>query len=141
MREPFDPRVDNYDSFVYNLVQYLVNWGTCGSCATTRWTSTPRVDALRRRARLARSGHPRDAGNCVRIIRYCAENALPMLGVCLGHQALARRTALRWSPRRMVHGRSTLVTHEATASSPCSIALIVGRYHSLVVDEDSYRRL
>jgi para-aminobenzoate synthetase component 2 len=133
--------VDNYDSFVYNLVQYLGELG-----ATVRVLRNDKVDehdlASTRYDGVLVSpgpGHPRDAGNCVRIIRYCAENALPMLGVCLGHQALAEAygAAVVAAPE-LVHGRSTLVTHEghgvfAGAPSP----LIVGRYHSLVVDEDS----
>ena len=104
--------VDNYDSFVYNLVQYLGELG-----ATVRVLRNDKVDehdlASTRYDGVLVSpgpGHPRDAGNCVRIIRYCAENALPMLGVCLGHQALAEAygAAVVAAPE-LVHGRSTLV--------------------------------
>jgi para-aminobenzoate synthetase component 2 len=133
--------VDNYDSFVYNLVQYLGELG-----ATVRVLRNDQVDL----DDLAGAhydgvlvspgpGHPRDAGNCEAIIRYCGEHATPMLGVCLGHQALAEAfgASIVAAPE-LVHGRSTLVTHTghgvfANAPSP----LIVGRYHSLVVDEDS----
>jgi para-aminobenzoate synthetase component 2 len=73
----------------------------------------------------------------VAIIRYCGEHAIPMLGVCLGHQALGEAFgATVLAAPELVHGRSTLVSHEGRgvfvgAPSP----LIAGRYHSLVVDE------
>ncbi|HEY1223406.1 MAG TPA: gamma-glutamyl-gamma-aminobutyrate hydrolase family protein [Acidimicrobiales bacterium] len=133
--------VDNYDSFVYNLVQYLGELG-----ATARVVRNDQFDV----ADLAGGhydgvlvspgpGHPRDAGNCVEVIRYCAEHAIPMLGVCLGHQALAEAFGAEVvAAPELVHGRSTLVEHEghgvfAGAASP----LVAGRYHSLVVSEDT----
>jgi para-aminobenzoate synthetase component 2 len=81
-------------------------------------------------------GHPRDAGNCVKIIRLCAERRIPMFGVCLGHQALGEAfgATIDRAPE-LLHGRSSLVEHEgqgvfAGVSNP----LVVGRYHSLVVE-------
>jgi para-aminobenzoate synthetase component 2 len=131
--------VDNYDSFVYNLVQYLGELG-----ATVSVARNDRVDVDDLAGALYDGvlvspgpGHPRDAGNGVRIIRYCAEHAIPVLGVCLGHQALAEAYGGQVvAAPVLVHGRSTLVVHEgrgvfAGAPSP----LIAGRYHSLVVDE------
>jgi para-aminobenzoate synthetase component II len=133
--------IDNYDSFVYNLVQYL---GELGAVVTV--VRNDEVDAGS--AALARSdgvlispgpGHPRDAGNCLAVIGDCAESGRAMLGVCLGHQALGEAfgaTVVR-APE-LVHGRSTLVEHAgagvfAGAPNP----LVAGRYHSLVVDADS----
>jgi len=132
--------VDNYDSFVYNLVQYLGELG-----ATVRVLRNDKVDehdlASTRYDGVLVSpgpGHPRDAGNCVRIIRYCAENALPMLGSVSDTRPSPRRTALRWSPRPnwCTEGRPWSPRGPRRLRR-CSIALIVGRYHSLVVDEDS----
>ncbi len=131
--------VDNYDSFVYNLVQYL---GELGASTDVRRNdvvdaadvSTGRYDGV---LVSPGPGHPRDAGNCLSIIRACAQASIPMLGVCLGHQALAEAFGgdVIAAPE-LVHGRSTIVVHEGEgvfrgAASP----LVVGRYHSLVVDE------
>jgi len=133
--------VDNYDSFVYNLVQYLGELGATVQVARNDRLGASDLVARRYDGVLVSPGpgHPRDAGNCAGIIRYCAENALPMLGVCLGHQALgdAFGASVVAAPE-LVHGRSTLVEHEghgvfAGAPSP----LVAGRYHSLVVDETS----
>lgn len=131
--------VDNYDSFVYNLVQYL---GELGAEVTV--LRNDKVDA----EDVARAhydgvlispgpGYPASAGNCIEIIRYCAEHELPMLGVCLGHQALGEAFGAEVVPApELVHGRSSLVEHTgvgvfAGAPSP----LVAGRYHSLVVTE------
>src|ERR1700684_3391882 len=83
--------VDNYDSFVYNLVQYL---GELGAEVTVRRNDEVNerdVEALQPDGVLISPGpgYPITAGNCLDIIRYCAGANVPMLGVCLGHQALA----------------------------------------------------
>jgi para-aminobenzoate synthetase component 2 len=80
-------------------------------------------------------GYPRTAGNCIDIVLYCFAQSLPMLGVCLGHQALGEAFGARIVPApELVHGRASLVEHDhlgvfAGAPSP----LVAGRYHSLVV--------
>jgi para-aminobenzoate synthetase component 2 len=133
--------VDNYDSFVYNLVQYV---GELGAQVSVHRNDT--IDAgdvaHAKPAGVVISpgpGHPRDAGNCLDIIRYCAEGAVPVLGVCLGHQALAAAFggAVIAAPE-LLHGRASVVQHDgrgvfARVASP----LIVGRYHSLVVDDET----
>jgi para-aminobenzoate synthetase component 2 len=131
--------IDNYDSFVYNLVQYLAELGATTSVVRNDKISVDDLVATNFDGVLISPGpgHPRDAGNCVSIIRHCGEQRLPMFGVCLGHQALGEAYgATVLAAPELVHGRSTLVTHEgrgvfAGAPSP----LVAGRYHSLVVDE------
>lgn len=129
--------IDNFDSFVYNLVQYL---GELEAIVDVVRNDVVRPDTLGDYDGVLISpgpGHPRDAGRSEEIIATCAEQARPVFGVCLGHQALAdvfgatvtRAPALR-------HGKSSVVSHDATGvfrdvRSPLS----VGRYHSLVVDE------
>src|ERR1039458_2261804 len=85
-------------------------------------------------------GHPRDAGNCVEVIRYCAEHAIPMFGVCLGHQALGEAfgATIDRAPE-LLHGRSSLVEHQGVGVfSGVANPLVVGRYHSLVVRSEEH---
>ena len=80
-------------------------------------------------------GYPKDAGNCIEIIRHCYEHGIPMLGVCLGHQALGEAFGAEIVPApTLMHGKASLIEHEGLgvftgAPSP----LVGGRYHSLVV--------
>jgi para-aminobenzoate synthetase component 2 len=133
--------VDNYDSFVYNLVQYLAELGADTTVRRNDDVDASDLESTRFDGVLVSPGpgHPRDAGNCVAIIRACASKGIPMLGVCLGHQALGEAYGADVvAAPELVHGRSTLVVHEgrgvfAGAPSP----LIAGRYHSLVVEEST----
>ena len=133
--------VDNYDSFVYNLVQYLAELG-----ASVRVKRNDEVDSndladMRLDGVLISPGpgYPSGAGNCIEIVRYCFAHSLPMLGVCLGHQALGEALGAKIVPApELVHGRSSLVEHTnvgvfAGTASP----LVAGRYHSLVVSSES----
>src|ERR1035438_6767141 len=130
--------IDNYDSFVYNLVQYVGELG-----ATVEVVRNDKVDAND----VARGsydgilvspgpGHPRSAGNCVEIIRYCAQVDLPMLGICLGHQALGEAFGADVvSAPELLHGRSSVVEHDSTGVfAGLPNPMIAGRYHSLVVE-------
>ncbi|MEO6954110.1 MAG: aminodeoxychorismate/anthranilate synthase component II [Polyangia bacterium] len=126
--------VDNHDSFTFNLAQYLGELG-----ADVRVMFADAIDVARVRS-LAPShivlspgpGHPADAGCCEALVR---ELDVPLLGVCLGHQAIAE--ALGGQVRRAspVHGKVQPITHDGTGlfeglHSP----LLATRYHSLVVD-------
>ena len=133
--------IDNYDSFVYNLVQYLSELG-----ATVSVARNDAVDAEFMALTAADGvlispgpGHPRDAGNCLEVVTYCAEALVPMLGVCLGHQVLGEAFGARVvAAPQLVHGRSTLVEHHgAGVFSGAPSPLVAGRYHSLVVDGPS----
>jgi para-aminobenzoate synthetase component 2 len=130
--------IDNYDSFVYNLVQYVGELG-----ATVEVRRNDRVDVDHVAAGhydgvlvSPGPGHPRTAGNCLEIIRYCAGAELPMLGVCLGHQALGEAFGadVVGAPE-LLHGRSSVVDHHGTGVfDGLPQPMIAGRYHSLVVD-------
>jgi para-aminobenzoate synthetase component 2 len=132
--------VDNYDSFVYNLVQYMAELGAEVTVLRNDEVTAADVATLVPDGVLVSPGpgHPRDAGNCVDIIRYCADQNIPMFGVCLGHQALGEAfgATIDRAPE-LLHGRSSLVEHEghgvfAGVANP----LVVGRYHSLVVEDE-----
>jgi para-aminobenzoate synthetase component II len=133
--------IDNYDSFVYNLVQYMAELGAEVTVRRNDEVTATQVGEMSPDGVLVSPGpgHPRDAGNCVEIIRLCGERRIPMFGVCLGHQALGEAfgATIDRAPE-LLHGRSSLVDHEgrgvfAGVSNP----LVVGRYHSLVVEDEN----
>ncbi len=131
--------VDNYDSFVYNLVQYLGELGASVRVARNDEVTSADVASGHYDGVLISPGpgHPRDAGNCLDIIRYCASASLPLLGVCLGHQALAETFGgeVVVAPE-LVHGRASAISHDGTGLFAGVVPLCAaGRYHSLVVDE------
>ena len=129
--------VDNYDSFVYNLVQYL---GQLGAKTTVLRNdvltpSTPTHLGVDGVLLSPGPGVPEDAGVCVELVRQCA-GRVPILGVCLGHQAIA--VAYGGSVSRapeLLHGKTSEIHH-------CGRGVLAGlpdpftgaRYHSLAVD-------
>jgi para-aminobenzoate synthetase component 2 len=131
--------VDNYDSFVYNIVQYLSELGATVTVRRNDEVSVEDIEEMSLDGVLISPGpgHPRDAGNCLSIIRYCADHRLPMLGVCLGHQALGEAFGATISRApELLHGRSSLVVHEGKGVfAGVTEPLVAGRYHSLVVEE------
>ena len=131
--------IDNYDSFTYNLVQYL---GELGEDPEVVRNDTEGVDALLARApdRLIVSPGPctpAEAGVSVEAIRRFAEAGVPVLGVCLGHQAMAAAFGGRVVRGEPVHGKTAAVEHDGrTIFTGLESPLVAGRYHSLVVDPD-----
>ena len=132
--------VDNYDSFTYNLVQYL---GELGAKLDVVRNDHATVDELlkRRPDRVVVSPGPctpDQAGISVEVMRRFPEAGVPTLGVCLGHQSLAQAfggAVVRGEP---VHGKTSEIEHDgATIFTGLDPTLTVGRYHSLVVDPDS----
>ena len=141
---PIEPSilvVDNYDSFVYNLVQYLGELGARVIVRRNDDVGAADLASLGINGVLISPGpgRPSAAGNCLSIVRQCAELSLPMLGVCLGHQVLGEAfgATVDRAPE-LLHGRASLVTHDGRGVFR-SVAdpLVVGRYHSLVVLEDT----
>ncbi|HVW19016.1 MAG TPA: aminodeoxychorismate/anthranilate synthase component II [Solirubrobacteraceae bacterium] len=132
--------VDNYDSFTYNLVQYL---GELGAELQVVRNDVESVEALLERApdRVVVSPGPctpDDAGVSIEAMRRFPEAGVPALGVCLGHQSLAQAfggTVVRHEP---VHGKTTTIAHDGrTIYAGLPDPMVVGRYHSLVVEESS----
>ena len=125
--------VDNYDSFTYNLVQYLGELG-----ATVEVVRNDVPELLEREAdRVIVSPGPctpDEAGLSKRAIRHYAEAGTPVLGVCLGHQAMAAEFGGRVVRGEPVHGKTAEAEHDGrTIFTALGSPLTVGRYHSLVV--------
>jgi anthranilate synthase/aminodeoxychorismate synthase-like glutamine amidotransferase len=128
--------VDNYDSFTYNLVQYL---GELGAEVEVMRND---VDELLERGpdRLIVSPGPctpNEAGLSMRAVRRFGEGGTPVLGVCLGHQSLAQEFGGRVVRGEPVHGKTAVMEHDGrTIYAGLESPLVVGRYHSLVVDPE-----
>jgi anthranilate synthase/aminodeoxychorismate synthase-like glutamine amidotransferase len=131
--------IDNYDSFTYNLVQYL---GELGAQVHTVRNDRTTVDQLLAEGydRCVVSPGPctpDQAGITLEVVRRMPEAGIPTLGVCLGHQALAQAFGGRWKLHAPVHGKATQIEHDGcTIFRDVPSPLTVGRYHSLVVDSD-----
>jgi anthranilate synthase/aminodeoxychorismate synthase-like glutamine amidotransferase len=132
--------VDNYDSFVYNLVQYL---GELGADPIVRRHDAVTLDEA---AELAPDavlvspgpGRPEDAGVSVEMIRWAA-GRIPVLGVCLGHQCIGAAWGARVERApQVMHGKTSQIHHDGTGLfSGLSSPLEATRYHSLIVEESS----
>jgi anthranilate synthase/aminodeoxychorismate synthase-like glutamine amidotransferase len=131
--------LDNYDSFTYNLVQYL---GELGAEIDVVRNDVASADELVERApdRAVVSpgpGGPADAGVSVDLIARMAEAGVPVLGVCLGLQSLAEAFGGKVVRGQPVHGKPASVEHDGrTIFRGLESPLVAGRYHSLVVDPD-----
>jgi para-aminobenzoate synthetase component 2 len=132
--------IDNYDSFVYTIVGYLRHMG-----AETRVVRNDVPDAVDMVGDFdgvlvsPGPGTPKDAGCSDAVIARCAETGIPMLGVCLGHQALGEVFGARVSHApELMHGKTSEVIHDgkgllAGLPSPFTAT----RYHSLAVEPDT----
>ena len=131
--------VDNYDSFVFNLVQYLQQLGA--ECTVVRNDEVEASEARNFDGVLISPGPgtPEEAGISVAMIDYCAQNSIPLFGVCLGHQAIgvAFGATVSRAPE-LLHGKTSLIQHNGagvlkTLPSPFTAT----RYHSLAVEADT----
>jgi anthranilate synthase/aminodeoxychorismate synthase-like glutamine amidotransferase len=132
--------IDNYDSFTYNLVQYL---GELGAEIEVVRNDRASVDELLERApdRVVVSPGPctpNEAGISLEVVRRFPEAGIPTLGVCLGHQSLGQAFGASVVRHAPVHGKTTAIEHDGrTIFTGVATPLTVGRYHSLVVDPDT----
>ena len=131
--------VDNYDSFVYNLVQYLAQLGA--QCTVVRNDEVEASEAKKYDGVLISPGPgtPERAGVSIAMITYCAESNIPLFGVCLGHQAIgvAFGATVSRAPE-LLHGKTSQVNHQGggvlvNLPSPFTAT----RYHSLAVERDT----
>lgn len=127
--------VDNYDSFVYNLVQYLAQLGA--QCVVRRNDVVNPADLAAADAVLISPGPgtPERAGASMEIVRDCAQQGRPLLGVCLGHQAIGAVWGATVSRApELLHGKTSEVHHSGVAVlAGLPQPFIATRYHSLTV--------
>jgi len=129
--------LDNYDSFTYNLVQYLGELEARPEVRRNDEVSVADVLALDPEAVIVSPGpgRPAEAGVSISLIRAC-EGRVPVLGVCLGHQAIGEAFGARIvRADRLMHGKTTPVSHDGSgvlAGLPDPFEAM--RYHSLVID-------
>ncbi len=131
--------IDNYDSFTWNLVHYLQELGTTVEVVRNDAMSVGQAITSGAQAFLISPGPctPNEAGISLDLVAACAEAGKPLLGVCLGHQAIGQSfggTVARAAT--LMHGKTSPVIHDGTglfAGLPSPF--IATRYHSLIVEE------
>jgi para-aminobenzoate synthetase component II len=127
--------VDNYDSFVFNLVQYLAQLGADVTVVRNDDVTPAQCRQYDGVLLSPGPGTPEDAGACMQIVRECTGD-VPIFGVCLGHQAIAAAfgASVTQAPE-LLHGKTSEVVHQDTgvlAGLPQHFTAT--RYHSLAVD-------
>ena len=130
--------IDNYDSFTFNLVHYLMELGAKVDVVRNDAISAREAIASGARGILISPGPctPNEAGVSLDLVAACADAQLPLLGVCLGHQAIGQHFGGRVTRGGLMHGKTSPVTHDGSGvfdglPSPYTAT----RYHSLIVDD------
>ncbi len=132
--------IDNYDSFTYNLVQYLSEIGAELKVVRNDERTVDQLLALKPQGIVISPGpgRPEGAGVCLELIKAAAGN-IPLLGVCLGHQSIAQAfgATIDYAPTLM-HGKTSAINHEESILfKGLTNPFVATRYHSLVVKPDT----
>src|SRR5438093_12348613 len=131
--------LDNYDSFTYNLVQYLGELGAVVEVQRNDQISVEQVQALRPERIVLSPGPctPQDAGISISLIKSLA-GKVPILGVCLGHQAIGAAFGGHVvRAKNLMHGKTSEVEHDGrTIFRGLRSPMTATRYHSLIVSEE-----
>ena len=130
--------IDNYDSFTFNLVHYLMELGASVEVVRNDAMTASDMLAKGRSGVLISPGPctPDAAGESLAMVAACAASATPLLGVCLGHQAIGQHFGGRVMRGGLMHGKTSAVQHDGSgvfAGLPSPYTAT--RYHSLVVDD------
>ena len=133
--------IDNYDSFTYNLVQYLGELGETIEVRRNNRVTIEEIESDLRPERIVISpgpGTPDDAGITLEVIQQFS-GKIPLLGVCLGHQAIGQAFGGRViRAPELMHGKASEVRHDGkTIFSGLQDGFLAGRYHSLIVEKES----
>ncbi|MGB8010259.1 MAG: aminodeoxychorismate/anthranilate synthase component II [Terriglobales bacterium] len=132
--------LDNYDSFTYNLVQYLGELGAEVEVRRNDEVTVSQIEAMRPERIVVSPGPctPQEAGISIALIRHFASKGnVPLLGVCLGHQAIGAAFGGQVvRARNLMHGKTSQVEHDGkTIFCGLSSPMTATRYHSLIVAE------
>ena len=133
--------IDNYDSFTYNLVQYLGELGETVEVRRNNRVTLEEIENSLRPERIVISpgpGTPNDAGITLDVIvRFSGK--IPLLGVCLGHQAIGQAFGGKViRAPELMHGKASEVRHDGkTIFAGINDGFMAGRYHSLIVERES----
>lgn len=132
--------IDNYDSFTYNLYQYISELGVEVKVVRNDQISLEEIEALAPEAIVLSPGPgtPKEAGICIEVVK-AFEHKLPILGICLGHQAIGEAYGAKVSHAKQIkHGKTSLITHhQAELFQGLPKEIEVMRYHSLVILKDT----
>ena len=130
--------IDNYDSFTFNLVHYLMELGAKVDVVRNDAVTASQAIATGAKGFLISPGPctPNEAGVSLDLVKACADSGMPLLGVCLGHQSIGQHFGGTVRRGGLMHGKTSPVTHDETGlfkglPSP----FIATRYHSLVVED------
>ena len=132
--------IDNYDSFTWNLVHYLMELGARVEVVRNDAISAGQALSSGAKAFLLSPGPctPNEAGVSLDLVAACADAGAPLLGVCLGHQAIGQHFGGRVQRGGLMHGKTSPVTHDGSgvfAGLPSPF--IATRYHSLAIERES----
>jgi anthranilate synthase/aminodeoxychorismate synthase-like glutamine amidotransferase len=132
--------IDNYDSFTYNLVQYLGQLGGNVVVHRNDKISIAEIRALKPQTIILSPGPctPKEAGICVEVIKQL-HAAIPLMGVCLGHQAIGYAFGAEVvRAERIMHGKTSQIINDGrTIFQGLPNPFVAGRYHSLIVERSS----
>lgn len=132
--------IDNYDSFTYNIVQYLGDLSV--ECIVHRNDQITVDEAIK----LAPKGiiispgpsDPDHAGICLELVKATAEIDMPLLGICLGHQAIGQAFGGKIIQTNPMHGKCSFITHNGkSVFKKLESPLEVARYHSLIIEKET----
>lgn len=131
--------VDNYDSFVFNIVQYLAQLGAECTVRRNDAVKVEEADGFDGVLISPGPGTPEEAGVSVDLVKYCAKTKKPLLGVCLGHQAIAVAFGATVSRApELLHGKTSLINHNSQGVlEGLPEPFTATRYHSLAVEKES----
>lgn len=132
--------IDNYDSFTYNIYQYLCQLNQRVKVVRNDQTTLSKITKMAPDAIILSPGpgHPRDAGICLEVIENIGPQ-IPILGVCLGHQAIGMAFGAEVIKAPvMMHGKTSEIKHSRRGLySGIACPMEVTRYHSLIIDRNS----